>query len=146
MRWPNRHPHSLTRGMREAQRVMAAFLPYVDWTRFQRRTLTGKLKASVSSVECFGCSDATQAVLYFLRRDSLNRRGMLDRNVDPIRVDVHVPGLRSGAYRITAWDTRLGLMEQSDTAHFSDGSMNITTPPFVGDIALAITRRPSGCS
>jgi mannan endo-1,4-beta-mannosidase len=37
MRWPNRHPHALTPGMREAQRVLAEFLPLVDWRAFRRR-------------------------------------------------------------------------------------------------------------
>ena len=141
MRWPNRHPHSLTIGMREAQRVMAAFLPHIDWTRFQRRTLTGELTAAPAGVKSFGCTDDTQAVLYFLRRDSLNSAGMLDRTAEPIRVTTHVPGLQSGAYRITAWDTRNGLIDHYDVAHFADGILSIETPLFVGDIALAITRK-----
>jgi hypothetical protein len=66
---------------------------------------------------------------------------MLDPNVEPIRVNVQVPSLKSGAYRITAWHTQHGLIEQSDATHFSDGSLNIVTPSFTGDIALAITRR-----
>ena len=37
MRWPNRNPHSLTPGMREAQRAMTAFLPLIDWARFRRQ-------------------------------------------------------------------------------------------------------------
>ena len=41
MRWPNRHPHVLTPGMRAAQGALARLLPLVDWTRFRRRPLTG---------------------------------------------------------------------------------------------------------
>ena len=39
MRWPNRDPHALTPGMRQAQRAMAGFLDLVDWLRFRRVTL-----------------------------------------------------------------------------------------------------------
>lgn len=142
MRWPNRHPHSLTKGMREAQRNLAAFLPYVDWVRFRRRTLTGSLQVSRRGIESFGCGDQTQAVVYLLRRDALNARRMVDPGAAPVSVDVCVPGLQSGAYRITCWDTRNGLREQFDIAHFSSGSMRIETPAFATDIALAVTRRP----
>ena len=36
MRWPYRHPHVLTPGMREAQAALSAFLPFVDWASFRR--------------------------------------------------------------------------------------------------------------
>src|SRR4051794_24520771 len=41
MRWPNRHPHTLTRGMRGAQRALSAFLPLLDWPSFRPRPLAG---------------------------------------------------------------------------------------------------------
>ena len=141
MRWPNRKPHSLTAGMREAQRNMASFLPYVDWQQFQRRTLTGKLGVSDVNVASFGCSDARQAIIYLLRRDTLKKDGMLDRAANPITAAVELAGLQPGAYRVTAWDTQHGLREQFDIPQFSERSLSIRTPQFVGDVALAITRR-----
>jgi mannan endo-1,4-beta-mannosidase len=95
MRWPNRHPHVLTPGMRAAQQAMAAFLPLVDWTRLRRRNLgaalvvrdaaTGRALRLVAPHEttperrpprvrlagcaaaAFGCGDAAQAIVYLLR-------------------------------------------------------------------------------
>jgi mannan endo-1,4-beta-mannosidase len=46
MRWPNRRPHTLTPGMRRAQRAMSAFLPLVDWTRFRRVNLNAEVTAA----------------------------------------------------------------------------------------------------
>ena len=45
MRWPNRHPHVLTDGMRRAQLSLSRFLPLVDWLSFGRRILNGELHA-----------------------------------------------------------------------------------------------------
>ena len=39
MRWPNRHPHRLTIGMRREQHALAKFLPLIDWPNFDRRPL-----------------------------------------------------------------------------------------------------------
>ena len=44
MRWPNRRPHTLTGGMRRAQKAMASFLPLVDWPRFRRRDISGGVR------------------------------------------------------------------------------------------------------
>ncbi len=44
MRWPNRHPHSLTAGMRVAQRGLARFLPEIEWGRFARVNVSDGLE------------------------------------------------------------------------------------------------------
>jgi hypothetical protein len=139
MRWPNRSPHTLTAGMRRAQRVLSDFLPHVDWTCFRRRTLTGKLRAANAHVECFGCADPSQAVVYLLRRDTIAKDGMLDRNAPPIVTEVRVPGLQHGAYKVVAWDTSHGFVKQFDIAQFTDEGMVIRTPPFVADLALGVS-------
>src|SRR5690606_31319113 len=43
MRWPYRHPHSMTPGMRQAQQEMAAFLPLIDWRCFRRINLNSQV-------------------------------------------------------------------------------------------------------
>ncbi|HYP08388.1 MAG TPA: hypothetical protein VER03_19295, partial [Bryobacteraceae bacterium] len=141
MRWPNRNPHTLTSGMRQAQKVLADFLAYVDWTRFRRRSLTGKLTVVPAGIECFGCADPAQAIVYLLRRDTLQRNGMLNRSAPPVQVNLRIPGLEPGAYRITAWDTVSGFREQFDLPQFSGETMSVDVPPFVADVALAIVRR-----
>ena len=45
MRWPNRHPHSLTAGMRVAQHALTTFLQTADiaWHTFARRNLSSDI-------------------------------------------------------------------------------------------------------
>ena len=57
MRWPNRHPHTLTHGMRRAQHALSDFLPLLDWNAFQRQPLGDRLTWSGNDVVVFGCGD-----------------------------------------------------------------------------------------
>ena len=42
-RWPYRHPHSLTMGMRQPQKVLAAFAKSIDWKNFLRKNRSSLL-------------------------------------------------------------------------------------------------------
>ena len=114
MRWPNRHPHTLTRGMRRAQRALSGFLPLVDWPRFRRRPLAGEATVSEPAVHLFACGDAAQAVLYLLRTDTIGPDGMLRADAAPLAPTVTVPDLEPGVYRssrgtpVPAGRSRLG--------------------------------------
>src|SRR5207244_2523506 len=84
MRWPNRHPHVLTPGMRRAQRALADTLPLIDWTSFRRRNLNEELTVSDPRIACFGCGDAAQALVWLLRTDTRKRGRILDREAPPL--------------------------------------------------------------
>ncbi len=141
MRWPNRRPHSLTRGMRESQEALAAFLPLVDWPVFRRVNRTAELRLSRKHVHGFACGDENQAMVYLLRRDTLMKNGMLDACASPVSVEVTVMGLSPGPYEITAWDTKRGEAVQRFTEiHFGDGPLTFSTPGFVTDIAFAMAQ------
>ena len=153
MRWPNRRPHSLTPGMRVAQLGMARFLPCLDWLRFQRSNVTDGLKVfnaagrAVASrgMARFGCASDDQALVYLLRRDTLQKNGMLDRQASPLAISLHVPRLKPGRYSVTAWDPLAGVSRCSATELLSTstaGDLVIGVPPFVGDTALAIQFAP----
>ena len=145
MRWPNRHPHSLTPGMREAQRALAAFMPCLDWLRFHRRNVTEDLRLRGADEKIipkkqlarFGCASADQALVYLLRRDTLLADGSVDRNAEPLTIRLLVPGLIAGSYTVTAWDTYtgqpIGTLEQ---ALLPGGWFQL--PPLTTDMALAI--------
>ncbi len=80
MRWPNRTPHSLTKGMREAQAGLSRFLQLIAWNRFERRCWNGRIELSTRSVLAFGCGDGDQAVIWLLRRKTrANGRSMPKR-------------------------------------------------------------------
>lgn len=136
MRWPNRHPHRLTPGMRRAQLALARFLPLVDWAQFDRRPLDG-LAASDPSVACFGCGDAAQAVLFLLRRTPL----LPDGRVDPASsgpVSLTVPGMADGACRAALWDTREGRATASVSAESQGGTLRLDLPALGPDAAVAV--------
>lgn len=138
MRWPNRHPHSLTLGMRVAQRGMADFLSLIDWSRFQRRNLNDQVRVSNEAVRAVACGDENQALAWLVRTDTVDKKGMLSRQAKPIWVRFEIPGLDPGRYRITAWDTALGTPADETECQHSGGTLAFDVPPFTADLALAI--------
>ncbi|MEO6550285.1 MAG: hypothetical protein ABIN94_19935 [Ferruginibacter sp.] len=108
MRWPNRHPHSLTNGMRKAQHALARFLPLIDWQHFQRRNLNKEVILPDKTVAAFCCRDQRQAILWLMHTNNLNRKGMTNNDGGIMNTSAQLPGLQAGLYRITAWDTVAG--------------------------------------
>jgi hypothetical protein len=141
MRWPNRHPHVLTPGMRRAQQALARFLPLVDWRRFCRHNLNGAIEVDDPGVAAFGCGDNAQAVVWLLRRGPFGPDGRLDRihgwSEQP--VSLRVPGLSPGKYSVVLWDTVGGVEGgRLAAASMGNGVLVTTLPAFGADIALAI--------
>ena len=141
MRWPNRSPHSLTPGMRAAQKSLAGFLPCIDWSRFARRNWNRELQiTNRTDIAAFGCGDETQAVVWLLRTRPL-RRGMLDCSAAPIRIEVAIPW-RGGVINAFAWDTLTGTpAEAPAVATHEDGTTVVLTAPVITDVAIALKCR-----
>ncbi len=140
MRWPNRTPHSLTPGMRLAQRGLAAFLPLIHWRQFRRRNLNDEISVSDPSVRACGSGDDAQAIVWMVRTDTIGKSGTLQRDGDPQWVRIAIPGLAFGPYKVTAWDTETGS-QIAEQYYRQDGEvLTIEPPPFRADLALAVTR------
>ena len=138
MRWPNRHPHVLTDGMRRAQAGLAGFLPLVDWAQFNRRILNTELVADDPDVACFGCGDARQAVLWLLRTRPLQGDGRVDATVRG-PVSVWVPGLTVGEHTAALWDTTAGRVV-GHAAVVPDGvGHRVMVAAMGADIAIGVT-------
>jgi hypothetical protein len=137
MRWPNRHPHVLTHGMREAQHVLSGFLPLIDWTRFARRNLNGELSCDDPGVAMFGCGDSIQAVIWLMRTDSLRRDGTLEPRRDAPSITLHIPGLAAGRYDVTMMDTTTGTRQLLRVETTSEG-LSVTLNPVERDLAIAV--------
>ena len=65
------------------------------------------------------------------------------KTAEPLTVQLRVPGLQAGTYRVHLWDTGAGcqvgqLREVVDWRGF----LQLQLPPVVTDIALAIRRLP----
>ena len=145
MRWPNRRPHVLTRGMRDAEGAMARFMPHIDWLRFDRRNSSGSLKLTDAGglvgpnrLARFGCQTDDQALVYMLRRDALH--------ATVVRRDPPIEGLRlregarldAGRHRVVHWCTSTGAtLREDDMDRLDDG---IALPPLEADLAVAIRR------
>jgi hypothetical protein len=142
MRWPNRHPHSLTLGMRKAQAAFARFQSLIDWKHFQRRCINDTLVPSNPAIAAFGCNDDAQAVVYLLRTDITQYDGTLRNDAVPIETCIDLHGMTTGNYHITAWDTRTGLpLHESQHSHSGTDCWRMTPPAIHTDMALAITRK-----
>jgi mannan endo-1,4-beta-mannosidase len=139
MRWPNRHPHVLTAGMREAQAILSAFLPRIDWRRFRRRNISEGLVLAGPPTVAFGCASEDQAVVWLLRTDRTCRDGRMrgDGSAEPVTVTI--PGLDPGRYTATCVDTASGTTNEAADAICADGLLTITTS-FLNDTAIAISR------
>jgi mannan endo-1,4-beta-mannosidase len=138
MRWPNRRPHTLTHGMRVAQRAMAGFLPLIDWPTLRRRNLSGAVKAT--HFHRFACGDDTQALVWLLRRRALASDGRVRADIDPIAPAVTVPGLADGTYRVIGWNTTSGREVERFDAPATGGALKFTPAPIGPDRAFAIRR------
>jgi len=141
MRWPNRHPHCLTLGMRVAQRSLAGFLPLIDWARFRRRNLNEEVGTSAPGVAVFACGNESQAVIWCLRTKTLASDGRVRRDAPPLALRLSLPGLQAGRFSVSAWDTEAGLLRNQRSVNADASSLtDIVVPPFVTDVALAIQR------
>ena len=138
MRWPNRRPHTLTHGMREAQRAMADFLPLLDWSRFARRNVSGAVGAT--HFHRFACGDGNQALLWLLRRRALGADGRVRADIEPIAPVVTIPGLADGRCAVVGWDTTTGREVDSFTADAKGGRLRFTPAPIGPDRAFAVRR------
>ncbi len=138
MRWPNRHPHVLTAGMRRAQAAMTGFLPLIDWTRFRRRNLNEEVK--VRHFHAFACADGEQALLWLLRRSPPGADGRIRTDKVPIEAEVTLPGMTDGMYKVQAWDTVGGARLEDMRACATEGVLRFTSSPIVADRAFAVTR------
>jgi mannan endo-1,4-beta-mannosidase len=140
MRWPNRHPHVLTPGMREAQRALADFLPLLDWTSFRRRNLTAQLRCDDGGVAVVGCGDALQVLAWLVRTDAIGACGTLVPKDDAMPTVLHAPGLENGACEIVTYDTRSGQVTSRLTGTSANGRVAASIGPVTGDLAVVIRR------
>lgn len=143
MRWPNRHPHCLTHGMRLAQKGMAAFTKLIDWQNFQRKNMNEEVQVNHPAFAVFACADDKQAVLWLLRKDSSVKRTRvlktLNEKAEPLDVEVSVPGMIAGNYAVTLWNTLEGQIIRSESIKMmTAGNLIFTLPQVATDIAVAV--------
>jgi hypothetical protein len=143
MRWPNRHPHVLTSGMRRAQLALSRFLPSIDWCRFVRRNLNEEARAS-RGFHVFACGDEHQALAWLLRTDVTGPNGMMRADAVPRPASLMLPGLAAGSYRVALFDTRQGHTIETRTLVHGGGDLHLACGPVTFDVAIVVVGGPSG--
>jgi mannan endo-1,4-beta-mannosidase len=138
MRWPNRNPHVLTSGMREAQGALARFLPLIDWGSFNRRNLGEAVRCDDPGLAVVGCGDGQQALVWAVRTDGLSPQGTLAPcDAAPVAT-LAIPGLADGRYAITTYDTLRGEVAKRVEARSVGGVLRVPVGPVLTDVAVAV--------
>ncbi|MBV8676800.1 MAG: hypothetical protein JO355_06475, partial [Planctomycetaceae bacterium] len=139
MRWPNRHPHTLTPGMRHAQGVMADFARRIDWPRFAARNVTDLLRVEPEGLLAYACADDRQAVAWVLRgRDLLTSEGDLPFRPLLTGATLGLPPLRAGRYAVTVLETQNGHTLGESLCVSTGEPLRLELPPFRHDVAIAV--------
>ena len=158
MRWPARHPHLTTPGMRQALGSLAGFARMVDWQRFQpqawadtKRIAAPNTATSATTVGAatkretvyrFGCQDDTQAIVWVLRGVPSGHQGVLPTREPLPGITVALTGMSAGQYVVRFWNTQVGQeVIGASAATASGGKLTICLPPLASDMALAVTRQ-----
>ncbi len=139
MRWPNRMPHILTPGMRQAQGVMAEFARLIDWSRFASVNVSEEVALDPENLLCYACADARQAVAWVLRdRDELQREGEIDFRPLLPGARLKLPPMEAGRYSATFLDTLNGHVVGEQSLSTDGGALRLCLPPFRHDLAIAV--------
>ncbi|MDB5351501.1 MAG: hypothetical protein JWN86_2748 [Planctomycetota bacterium] len=142
MRWPNRHPHTLTPGMRQAQGVMGDFARLIDWQSFASENISARIVACPDELLAYACADDRQAVAWVLRaRDLLDVEGELPYR--PILRDatLELPAMTPGLYDVSCMETHHGHTLCETTVESGGGPFLLELPPFRHDLAIALRHR-----
>lgn len=142
LRWPYRHPHTLTAGMRRAQLALHLFLPLIKWEQFHRVNLNDEIELTDPALRAFGCGDSRQAILWLLRINAVARNKMLRRDAQAEPSHALIPWLMKGRYFITLWNTELGYAIDSFTLDCPGSRLRLPLPAVKTDMAIAIVFEP----
>lgn len=134
MRWPARHPHLLTFGMRRALRSLAAFAERVDWRHFTPVDALPDLEVGGQNLIPFACRDERQAVIWLLTDTRRPSPAALQKNVP-----LTLRGLCPGDYCVETWDTISGRRLECLNSHVGEErELRTTLSTVEGDLAMAV--------
>ena len=78
-------------------------------------------------------------MIWLLREDSIGRNGMLWTDAKPVELRIRVPGLSTGCYSVTGWNTREGrICALSEVKKGSEPFLPVQVPPLVTNLTLAV--------
>jgi len=137
MRWPYRHPHVLTHGMRRAQKNLTDFMSVIDWKVFKRENLNEEILSSDPEIQVFACGDSSQTIVWLLQKN--RKPSSVVRTLKVMSLTISFPNLKIGKYKVHLWDTILGELEVFD--HESEApEMKIGLKFPQNNLALAVVK------
>jgi hypothetical protein len=145
MRWPARHPHIITDGMKQATKSMNGFSQLLDWRHFTPRDAAHDVSITLDGVpyegvHAFGSRDEKQALIWLLRAAPKDHRGILPHGEPLHNAEVSLQGLAPAKYLVCGWNTQSGRKEWSQLLQTgADGTLRIELPALPNDLALAIS-------
>ncbi len=137
MRWPARHPHNITQGMKHALGNLAKFVPLLDWRHFSPRDWTKNVQVSARDVHVFAVGDERQAVLWLLRDMPKHHKGTMPQREPLCDVRLMLQQMQPIEYSISLWNTRDGVCLQQLQVR-TDGVLKFVVPQLDNDLAIAI--------
>jgi hypothetical protein len=142
MRWPARHPHILTEGMKRALHSLARFTALLEWRHFAPRPAADDVEIEASGWLRFACQDGKQAVVWLLRDVPKRHKGILPSRAPLHDVAFSLRSLQPGSYTVTLWNTLEGCVETTLHAEVKEnGTLRAFLPTLGNDLALAIVPR-----
>jgi mannan endo-1,4-beta-mannosidase len=134
LRWPYRHPHQLTKGMRQAQKSLSGFIKLVDWRSFSRKNIARQIKINVKNSKVFACGTNQLVIAWLFLREQIPNEQMLP-------VSIQIPAMLPGRYKVIIWDTLDGQMQSCTMYELTHaGMLCIAFTLFKADVALLIKR------
>lgn len=127
MRWPYRHPHSLTAGMHRRQHSLSMFVQYIDWKNFKRSSLNHSISLNNEHIIPFSCGDEQQAVIWLLRNKP--------SPVHSENFKLNFPADKK--YAVLFWDATAG---KKINEIVTDIHIKCPLPSFEKDIAIYLRR------
>jgi hypothetical protein len=134
LRWPYRHPHQLTKGMRLAQKSLSGLTQLVNWHSFSRKSIGSQIKINVKNSKVFACGTNQQVIAWLLLREQIPDQQML-------YVNLQIPAMLPGRYKVIVWDTLAGQIQSCDGCEATHQKVIcITFTLTTSDVALLIQR------
>ena len=135
MRWPYRQPHQLTLPMRNSQHSLAEFAKIIRWDIKNRFNYNSKINIKPSTYYTFCFGDNNHFVLWILRNNFIDKQGVLIcKEIES--VEVELPWITFGYYRVILWNTRLSYIVQILEIEAKESGLKIIISSVDRDIVL----------
>ncbi len=143
-RWPYRHPHTLTSGMRAAANT-SHLVSGTGLVAFRAAAPEPGGLVLPKHVKALACGNSRQVLLWLVRPEYCPVPKDGSGAVDRTRITLKVSTLQSGIYRIRAWNPQTGKQESdARIIHSGNGEFAVQLPLSHKSLVVLVTRLSGG--